>query len=200
MRDLTLHTTHHPPPRNLCTVLVVLALLPLGCKRSDMVAQWAPASSSPVAHLEDGVIASRVRTALILSPVVNSHYISVESHQSVVLLSGMAANPTQIDLAVFVAQTVPGVKSVESFMFSNGTVPALAVHQGHTPDLQALRAKRLLGPAPSQLYPERYAQAGVYEPSGPSSAVYIGPLPQQPLPEPESTNNTPPKGMFRPSR
>lgn len=202
MRHLTSHPTHHPLPGRLCTVLVVLALLPLlGCKRSDMVTQWAPASPSPVAYLEDGVITSRVRAALILSPVVNSYNIRVESHQGVVLLSGMAADPTQIDLAVFVAQTVPGVNSVDSFMFSTGTAPALAVRQGHTPDLGALRARQLLDTPPSQPYRERHAQAPVAdEPSDPASAVYAAAEPAPLAQEPDAATDNPAPGMPRLSR
>ena len=113
MRHPTLQRHRQPLPAAISALMMALALLPLqGCKRSDMVPEWAPASPSPVAYLEDGVITSRVRAALILSPVVNSYNIRVESHQGVVLLSGMAADPTQIDLAVFVAQTVSGVKSL----------------------------------------------------------------------------------------
>ena len=87
MRHLPFQPTHHPLLGSLCAVLVVLTALPLqGCKRSDMVTEWVPAGPSPVAYLEDGVITSRVRAALILSPVLNSYNISVESHQGVVLL------------------------------------------------------------------------------------------------------------------
>ncbi|MBL7090427.1 BON domain-containing protein [Acidovorax sp.] len=202
MRHLTSHPTHHVLPRSLCTVLVVLTLLPLlGCKRSDMVTQWAPASPSPVAYLEDGVITSRVRAALILSPVVNSYNISVESHQGVVLLSGMAADPTQIDLAVFVAQTVPGVNSVDSFMFSTGAAPALAVRQGHTPDLAALRARQLLDALPSQLYQEPQPPHPIAdEPSDPASAVYATAEPVPLAQEPDPATDTPAQGMPRLSR
>ncbi len=201
MRHPTLQRHQQPLPTALSALMMVLALLPLqGCKRSDMVTEWPPASPSPVAYLEDGVITSRVRAALILSPVVNSYNIRVESHQGVVLLSGMAADPTQIDLAVFVAQTVSGVKSVDSFMFSNGTAPALAVRQGHTPDLQALRAKRLLAPVPSQLYQERHAPTGADEHSAPASAVHAdSPLPP-PILAPESPNVMQPQGMPRANR
>ena len=173
MRHLPFQPTHHPLLGSLCAVLVVLTALPLqGCKRSDMVTEWVPAGPSPVAYLEDGVITSRVRAALILSPVLNSYNISVESHQGVVLLSGMAADPTQIDLAVFVAQTVPGVSSVDSFMFSTGAAPAQAASQGHTPDLEALRARQLMNATPSAQYQQRHAPPPFAdEPTNPASAV-----------------------------
>ena len=140
----------HLTPRQFSGALLgALAVMSLqGCKRIDMTTGWTPASPSPTADLEDSVLASRVRAALILSPVVNSFNIGVESHQGVVLLSGMAADPTQIDLAVFVAQTVPGVSSVDSFMFSTGGVPALAVDKGYSPDPGGLRARRPLGNFP----------------------------------------------------
>nr|WP_288850535.1 BON domain-containing protein [uncultured Acidovorax sp.] len=202
MRHLPFQPTHHPLLSSLCTVLVVLTVLPLqGCKRSDMVTQWAPASPSPVAYLEDGVITSRVRAALILSPVVNSYNISVESHQGVVLLSGMAADPTQIDLAVFVAQTVPGVSSVDSFMFSTGAAPAQAVHQGHTPDLEALRARQLRNATPSSQYQQRHAPPPVAdEPTDPASEVYAAANSAPSAPEPAPATDTSATGIPYQSR
>ena len=137
------HRTHRRFSGALLGAIAVMSMC--GCKRMDMVPQREPASPSPSVYLEDSVLTSRVRAALILSPVVNSLDIGVESHRGVVLLSGVAADPTQIDLAVFVAQTVPGVRSVDSFMFSTGTPPLLAVSKGYTPDLVALRSRRLLG-------------------------------------------------------
>ncbi|WP_225584995.1 BON domain-containing protein [Acidovorax sp. ACV01] len=158
----------HPTPRQLSgAFLGALAVMSLqGCKRIDMVTDWAPASPSPIAYLEDSVLTSRVRAALILSPVVNSFHLGVESHRGVVLLSGMAADPTQIDLAVFVAQTVPGVSSVDSFMFSTGIPPTLAVSKNYTPSPAALRTQRLLGhtPHPEATHPEE-------QPSAPAPAV-----------------------------
>ncbi|WP_035198365.1 BON domain-containing protein [Acidovorax radicis] len=158
----------HPTPRQFSGALLgALAVMSLqGCKRIDMVTDWAPASPSPTAYLEDSVLTSRVRAALILSPVVNSFHIGVESHRGVVLLSGMAADPTQIDLAVFVAQTVPGVSSVDSFMFSTGIPPALAIGKNYTPSPAALRTQRLLGhaPHPEATHPEE-------PPSVPTPAV-----------------------------
>lgn len=137
------HRMHRRFSGALLGAIAVMSMC--GCKRIDMVPQRAPASPSPSVYLEDSVLTSRVRAALVLSPVVNSMDIGVESHRGVVLLSGVAADPTQIDLAVFVAQTVPGVRAVDSFMFSTGTPPLLAVSKGYTPDLVALRSRRLLG-------------------------------------------------------
>jgi hyperosmotically inducible protein len=140
----------HPTTRRFSGALLgALAVMSLhGCKRIDMVGDFALTSPSPTAYLEDSVLTSRVRAALILSPVENGINIGVETHQGMVLLTGKAANPTQIDLAVFVAQTVTGVRGVDSFMFSTGTAPMRPVSKGYTPDLKAWRAQRQLGGLP----------------------------------------------------
>lgn len=200
MRHLSSHPTHHPLHGSLCAVLVVLTLLPLlSCKRSVMVTQWTPISPSPVAYLEDSVITARVRAALVLSPVVNSYNISVESHQGAVLLSGMAADPLQIDLAVFVAQTVPGVSSVDSFMFSTGTAPALEMRRGQAQNLNATRPRQLLDAPPSHLdQKQRQVPPTIAnEPSIPASAVYAIAEPASLAQKSDTATDTPASGMPR---
>lgn len=158
----------HPAPRQFAGVLLgSLAAMSLqGCQRIGMITDWAPANPSPTVYLDDSELTSRVRAALRLSPVANSINISVESHQGVVRLSGMAADPTQIDLAVFVAQTVPGVSSVDSSIFSTGIPPNLVTGKNYTPSPAALRTQRLLGHAP-------HSEAAPPEkpPSAPAPAV-----------------------------
>ena len=120
---MTLHNTPRPSPRATLGVLAIAFLASLlllqSCKRADGMTTWTPVSPTPVAFLEDSVLTSRVKAALLLSPVVRSINIGVESHQGVVLLSGMVADPTQLDLAMFVAMNVPGATKVDSFMFSS---------------------------------------------------------------------------------
>ena len=106
-------------------------------------AESPPADPSPIAYLQDSVLTLRVRTALIRSPVMNGLDIGVETHEGVVLLSGRAPDPTQIDLAVFVAENVPGVGSVNSTLYACGTPATHPVRQGYSPDLAALRARRV---------------------------------------------------------
>lgn len=125
---MTHHHTPRPLPRATFGVLAIAFLASLlllqSCKRADGMTTWTPDSPTPVAYLEDSVLTSRVKAALLLSPVVRSIDIGVESHQGVVLLSGMVTDPTQRDLAMFVALNVPGVTKVDSFMFSTGIAPA----------------------------------------------------------------------------
>ena len=110
---------HHAPFAAMATVFLVSLLLLQSCKRADVVSSWTPTSLTPVAYLEDGVLTSRVKAALLLSPVPRSIDIGVESHQGVVVLSGMVADAALLDLAVFVAQNVPGVSRVDNLMYSS---------------------------------------------------------------------------------
>lgn len=131
--------TLHPRSRHLsripfsamATAVLASVLLLQSCKRAELGASWIPASASPSAYLEDSVLTSRVKAALLLSPVSHSINIGVESHQGVVLLSGMVANQTQLDLAMFVAQNVPGVDKVDSFLFFVKTPPTIVSRTHH---------------------------------------------------------------------
>ena len=109
-------------------------------------------------HLDTGEphtcgVSGGQRAALLLSPVVRSINIGVESHQGVVLLSGMAADPTQLDLAVFVALNVPGVAKVDSFMFSTGIAPAAVTQSVYSGAPELLQQQRELDRAPHRLPP-----------------------------------------------
>lgn len=133
---------HHSTSRRLSGALLGAMVMVSfqGCKRTDVVSSSVPLSPASVVYVEDSVLTSRVRAALILSPVQRSTHINIESHQGVVLLSGTVADKTQMDLAVFVAQTVPGVSQVDSLMLSAGIAPALANRRSYSPNLGELGA------------------------------------------------------------
>lgn len=141
---------HHSRSRCLSgAFLGALAMVSLqGCRRTDTVGTWVPPSPASTVYVDDGVLASRVRAALTRSPVQRSIDIHIESHHGVVLLSGTVADKTQMDLAVFLAQTVPGVNRVDSFMFSTGVEPATATRGNYSPDSRELRTRRLLQSQP----------------------------------------------------
>ncbi len=144
------HMLHHSRSRCLSgAFLGALAMVSLqGCRRTDMVSTWVPPSPASTVYVADGVLESRVRAALILSPVQRSIDIQIESHQGAVLLSGTVADKTQMDLAVFVAQTVPGVNRVDSLMIAAGVEPATATRGNYSPDSRELRTRRLLQSQP----------------------------------------------------
>lgn len=118
----------------LLALAVAAAMVPLqSCKRSEVVPGMALQNTAPHAHVDNDELTARVRYALEHSPVARSSNVGIESSQGNVLLTGMATEPLQIDLAIFVAQNVPGVSTVNSYMFS-----------GHGP----AEAYTTVGPAP----------------------------------------------------
>ena len=60
--------------------------------------------------IDDGVITTKVKAALLADSGVKSSDISVVTRDGVVQLSGFVDNQTQIDRATEVAQGVEGVK------------------------------------------------------------------------------------------
>jgi|GEM_PF-3165188 len=109
-------------------------------------------STIPTVHPKDSVLTARVKDALSHSPVERSVNIGVDSHQGVVVLRGVVADETQMDLAVFVVQNVPGVSKVDSFMHSPSTVSLVGKGRNYSPDLRELQVQRVAGtlvaPAP----------------------------------------------------
>ena len=65
-------------------------------------------------EIDDSVVTTRVKTALLNDPDVKSIDFKVETRKGEVLLSGFAANQTQIDRALAVTKAVSGVKSVDN--------------------------------------------------------------------------------------
>ena len=123
------------------TVLFLTSLLSLqSCKGTDVVGSLAslvlttpPEPAEPAEPADDNVLNARVKQALHDSPVTRSVDIGVDSKKGVVLLSGMVQDQTQLDLAVFIAQNVPGVSQVDSFMFSTGSTMTSPTRSSYTP-------------------------------------------------------------------
>ena len=65
-------------------------------------------------EIDDSVVTTKVKSALLNDPDVKSIDFKVETRKGEVLLSGFAANQSQIDRAIAVTQAVPGVKSVDN--------------------------------------------------------------------------------------
>lgn len=87
---------------------VMLATL-LGCASSSK-------HESTGGYLDDSVITTKVKTALLNEPKLKSAEISVETYKGVVQLSGFVSSQYDIRRAVEIAQGVKGVKSVNNDM------------------------------------------------------------------------------------
>lgn len=94
-----------------------VALSLAGCGKREEAAQASPA---PVAattigtEIDDTVLTTKVRTALLGDPEIKSFDLKVETRKGEVQLSGFVNTQAQIDLAIGVARGIEGVKGVEN--------------------------------------------------------------------------------------
>ena len=71
-------------------------------------------------EIDDSVVTTRVKSALLADPGVKSFDIKVETRKGRVLLSGFVDTPARIDYAVALTRRVEGVKGVENNMSLKG--------------------------------------------------------------------------------
>jgi hyperosmotically inducible protein len=103
--------------RNLFVLSAALAsamsLLAAGCSKEPEKAS-APPVTSVGTQLDDTVITSKVKSALLADPDIKSFDLKVETRKGEVQLSGYVDNQTQIDRALATTRGVEGVKNVEN--------------------------------------------------------------------------------------
>ena len=67
-------------------------------------------------YVEDTVLTTKVKTAILAEPTLKSSEINVETYMGVVQLSGFVGSEESAKKALDVAQNVKGVKSVQNGM------------------------------------------------------------------------------------
>ena len=67
-------------------------------------------------YVDDSVITTKVKAAILNEPTLNSAEINVETFKGVVQLSGFVSDRSEENKAVKVARSVEGVKSVKNDM------------------------------------------------------------------------------------
>ncbi|HME74072.1 MAG TPA: BON domain-containing protein [Myxococcota bacterium] len=67
-------------------------------------------------YVDDSVITTKVKAAVMNEPSLKSAEIKVETFKGVVQLSGFVSSQADINKAIAVARSVPGVKSVKNAM------------------------------------------------------------------------------------
>jgi len=92
-----------------CALLVTLS----GCNQAQETGGTAPAKTIG-AEVDDSVITTKVRSALMADENVKSLDIKVKTNKGEVMLSGFADNQSQIDRGVAVAKGIEGVKNVDN--------------------------------------------------------------------------------------
>ena len=102
-------------PRRLTLATLIAAcvlIVPLsGCNQSkDTTGTAEPTTIGN--EIDDSVLTTRVRSALLADEYIRSIDIKVETRKGEVMLSGFADNQAQIDRGLFVSKNIVGVKSV----------------------------------------------------------------------------------------
>lgn len=93
-----------------------MAALVVGCNRAETAATTT-ATAAPVTvgtALDDTVVTTRVKSALLSDQEVKGFDIKVETRKGTVLLSGFVDTALQMDRAIATAKTVEGVQSVDN--------------------------------------------------------------------------------------
>ncbi len=67
-------------------------------------------------YMDDTVITSKVKAAILNEPSLKSAEINVETFKGVVQLSGFVSSQANVNKAIQVARSVPGVNSVKNAM------------------------------------------------------------------------------------
>ncbi len=88
----------------MCLVFVVALISCAGSRTSESSGQY----------VDDSVITTKVKTALLVDPDIKSLDIGVETFKGVVQLSGFVNSAEQARKAVEIAKSVEGVRSVKN--------------------------------------------------------------------------------------
>lgn len=101
--------------RLLSTTLAgVMTLSMVACnKPADTTGMPAPSITAGT-ELDDSVVTTRVKTALLDNVDIKSFDLKVETRKGEVMLSGFVDNQAQIDMAVASTRNVEGVKGVDN--------------------------------------------------------------------------------------
>jgi hyperosmotically inducible protein len=109
-----------PPVSRLALSLTCLVLVALtACTKAPDAAPQvaAPAATTTVGtEIDDSVITTKVKAALLSDADVKSLDIQTETRKGEVQLSGFVDNEPQIERALAAARAVEGVKSVSNMM------------------------------------------------------------------------------------
>ena len=109
------------------TLASALSFVLAGCGNPQSA---APAKTSVGTEIDDTVVTTKVKSALLADPDVKSFDLKVETRKGAVQLSGFVDNQAQIERAVTVTRSVAGVSSVEN----NVSLKAANVTVGNTVD------------------------------------------------------------------
>lgn len=94
------------------TLAVMMTVLVAGCSKPSEATATPTPSTTVGAEIDDSVVTTSVKSALLADPDVRSFDFKVETRKGEVQLSGFVDNQAQLDRATAVTRAVAGVKSI----------------------------------------------------------------------------------------
>ena len=98
------------------TIQRVIPMLAILAAASLIGCASTPKSEGTGEYVDDSVITTKVKTALLEEPTLKSAEINVETFKGTVQLSGFVSSRDNVDTAVATARHVKGVTSVKNDM------------------------------------------------------------------------------------
>jgi hyperosmotically inducible protein len=98
----------------------VISVLVGGCSKPADETGMPPPSTTVGTEIDDSVVTTRVKSALLADPDIKSFDFKVETRKGEVQLSGFVDNQAQIDRATAVIRGVAGVKNIENKLSLKG--------------------------------------------------------------------------------
>jgi hyperosmotically inducible protein len=92
----------------------ILAISLAACSDADKPNISEPPASSLGNVIDDTVLGTRVKAALMANPQVNSYDFKVETRKGQVLLSGFVNSQAELNLAMDIVKAVDGVKNIQN--------------------------------------------------------------------------------------
>jgi hyperosmotically inducible protein len=92
----------------------ILAVSLAACGKSTETSGVTPQDSSVGNVIDDTLLTTRIKSALMADPKINSYDFKIETRKGEVLLSGFVDNQAQLDLAVATVRALDGVKSIQN--------------------------------------------------------------------------------------
>jgi hyperosmotically inducible protein len=100
---------------SVCSLAIAICSLPLAITACNNQQSTNQSATSPVGTMmDDSVISTKVREALLASDDVKSFAIKVKTENGLVVLSGFVNNQNQIDSSMKLAKGINGVKDVSN--------------------------------------------------------------------------------------
>ncbi|MDO8291573.1 MAG: BON domain-containing protein [Gallionella sp.] len=94
------------------TLAVMVTVFVAGCSKPSEATGTSTPSTTVGAEIDDSVVTTSVKSALLADPDVRSFDFKVETRKGEVQLSGFVDNQAQLDRATAVTRAVAGVKSI----------------------------------------------------------------------------------------